>query len=515
MRTWIAKLMLMVACLAMLLVTTDLLAQDKTKPGPGDNYEKLLEEIRKQKRVEEQHDKALADEYFKSGQKRFKERRFQEAEQNLVAALRLRPDHSGARTLLATVRELLGKTTTGDDNIIDRVRKERVVRLHYDYAVMLKAVSDAKDLLKEADYEEALKKLESALDMSKLLSRDLNVRREQAEIKALIENAHTARVKAEEVEKRKRIDAAKSLAEAEGKRLEELQDRRITRLFEDAKELYQQTRYLLAAKKAEEILKMDPRNKEVIAFRAKCHEEQRVEDVAWYDRTKVVETDRTWRVVRTMSIPFTQVPPLYPDDWDEKKKRTAGVSIETDSEEDAKWKKELLTRLEEPVSFDFIATPLDDVVAFLRNLKKVNIVVDKKATAARDNLDVTLKLDKVPFKDALSWVLRLLELKYALEDGAIYISTKDVIDKNKKTITSYYDVTDLTVEIRNFQPNLQAISNEDIGDAEEMQDIFGGDDDDDDQKDNFTGQSLVEFIKSVIAPDSWADVAGGGALDDF
>jgi len=81
--------------------------------------------------------------------------------------------------------------------------------------------------------------------------------------------------------------------------------------------------------------------------------------------------------------------------------------------------------LNERVSMDFVATPLDDVVAFLRNLKKVNIVVDRPALAGRDDLDVTLELEKTKLKYALAWVCRLLDLGYAVKSGAVFISTPD------------------------------------------------------------------------------------------
>ena len=121
---------------------------------------------------------------------------------------------------------------------------------------------------------------------------------------------------------------------------------------------------------------------------------------------------------------------------------------------DARAWKPFKDKLNEPVSFDCIATPLDDVVAFLGNLKGVNIVVDKKAIEGRKDLDVTLRLDKVAFRDALAWICRDLDLGYTVRGGAIFISTPDDrLLPRGKTVTRFYDVTDLTIDVRDFRPD--------------------------------------------------------------
>jgi len=81
--------------------------------------------------------------------------------------------------------------------------------------------------------------------------------------------------------------------------------------------------------------------------------------------------------------------------------------------------------LEEPISFDFIATPLDDILSFLRGLKKVNIVADQTVVGKGDGRDVTLRLEKVRFRDALAWITRRVNLQYTVLDRAIFVSTEE------------------------------------------------------------------------------------------
>jgi len=508
----IAKMLAAAACVAVVLsgLAPLVLAADATKPNPG--AEDLLKKQLQEKVVAEKYKRLLADYYFESGKKRFGESAYEKAKRDFESALDANPNHAKAREYLGKVRQLLGKTPA--ESVLFRERDQKQVEQGFQQRRMIKATLDARELLREKKYDAALRKLDEGRNIAKVLATYVDVSAEQAEIGALIVKATEARKEAKD---RAAADASRqaiAFAKGEHERTQDLQQQRIARLFTDAKDLFEETRYLDAIKKCDEILRkdMDPRNEEVIAFRDQCNEKQIAADIVWYEKSKRFETAETWRRTRKEAIPYTDWRPLYPDDWEEKRLRTAGIQIEVESEVEQKWKQHIETKLEEPVSFDFIATPLDDVVAFLINLRQVNIVVDKKAIEGRGALDVTLRLDKVKFKDALNWILRLLDLSYTLENGAIYISTKEKIGASQKTVTKFYDVTDLTIDIRDFKPNLQAISNADL-DVDEMDDIFDErDDDGGDEADGFTGESLVEFIKSVIAPGTWAEIGDGDGL---
>ena len=472
---------------------------------------KYLEEVKAQEEIRRQDRIRTAEYYFESGKKSYEARRFEDAEREFEAAVAANPQHAGAKQYLEKTKDILGKGESGD-SILNRERDRELVQLAHQQARMLRAVVDAKRFMRNEDYGNALTKLGEARNLAKVLSTRLEVSAAQAEIEQLTEQASKEKAEAAALAEQEQREQAEKIAGKEHSRLAELQKQRVARLFEDAKELYSDTRYVLALRKAEEVMKLDPRNAEVIAFRDMCYKEQTVADRARYEQSQEEETAATWLQVRNQSIPYTQPQPVYPDNWEEIKKRTAGIEIEQGGAEDADWKRPLEEALAKPISFDFIATPLDDVVAFLRNMMKVNIVVDKNAVEGRD-LDVTLKQQDVKFKNALDWIVRLLEMNYTLQDGAIFISTAERIGATKKTTTKFYDVTDLTLEIRDFKPNLAAISNT-SSTEDTISDIFGEDTSDTgDEKDRFTGDSLVEFIKWVIAPGTWDEGPGSKDAD--
>jgi len=493
------------------LVPLALAAEAEGTPKEDEAKSFLEEEIRKAA-VKAQHQLLSAERFFQSGKKRFEERNYEKAKEDFASALQLNPNHTQAKRYMENVKKMLGDTP--EQQVLKNVRIEERVRVGRQKAKMLQLIGEGRGLLEEDHYQDAIDKLNEAHNIGRVLATRVDVAREQTEIGALLQEARESKEAAREAKIEKQKAESEAMVKAELERVRDLQDQRVTRLFEDAKSLYDDTRYLDAVRKCDEVMKIEPRHKEAAQFRDQCLDAQTAKDIKRYERDMKDETATTWRRVREQAVPYTDWRPKYPDNWEEIRKRTAGIQIEAETEEDAEWKKVLEAKLEEPVSFDFVATPLDDVVAFLHGLKRVNIVVDKAAIEdRRDNLDVTLRLQKVKFGDALSWILRLLDLNYTLENGAIYISTEEKIGKSKKTVTRFYDVTDLTVDLRNFKPNVQAISNADL-DVDDMDDIFSEDNNDlEGGEAGFTGESLVEFIKSVIAPGSWAEFNDPDDLD--
>ena len=75
--------------------------------------------------------------------------------------------------------------------------------------------------------------------------------------------------------------------------------------------------------------------------------------------------------------------------------------------------------LRKRISFDFVETPIGDVISFIQTLINVNVVVDPdidRKTA------VTLKVNNMTVGNALQWVLKLVGAQMEIKDNALYIS---------------------------------------------------------------------------------------------
>lgn len=84
--------------------------------------------------------------------------------------------------------------------------------------------------------------------------------------------------------------------------------------------------------------------------------------------------------------------------------------------------------LDSPTQLEFIETPLEDVVEFLRDLHEVDLQFDKPALAAADRKTdepVSICLSGVSLRSGLDLMLHNLGLAYVLRDRAILITTPE------------------------------------------------------------------------------------------
>ena len=121
----------------------------------------------------------------------------------------------------------------------------------------------------------------------------------------------------------------------------------------------------------------------------------------------------------------------------------AGVSFRESADDKA-----TRAKLEKRVSINFTKAPLPDVVEFLRQVLDVNIVLDEEALWGRDPRDVlvTLRLRRVRARTILKFLMRKIDMKYAVIDGVIFISD----EISEPTYLRIYDVRDLVAPIPDF-----------------------------------------------------------------
>jgi len=506
------QLLVATVCMAVLFSTVPALAQEAAKTQPDDEAAKFLKRISEEMRIKEEYQQQVAKNFFESAQKRFNERMYEAAEKDLERALQANPRHEEAQALLRKTRRVLGKTTAGEEDLLSRKQVLERVRLQYTLADMRKTIQDARELLQADNYDGAMSNLELAQNSAKVLTRYIDVSRERGEINTLMDQVHAEREKTRQALEQKQREQADALAKAEHRRESDLHSQRMERLFSDAKQLFEDTRYSLAADKCREILRIDPRNQEVIAFLERCEAADVAEDIESYRKAMRSETDATWRVVRRLAVPYASHEPVLPDDWEEKRRRkgTDVLYVRADSEEDESWRRPMENVLDSETTFDFIATPLDDVIAFLRNLKRINITTDNELMN-RGGLDVTLKLEKVRFRDALSRILGQHNLDYHIDPAGLHISTKEKIKQlrssSAEAFVRLHYIDDLTVNIPEFEPALTSTTAGTTA-LPDAPDLFGPAEDDGGQK-VFTSDWLIEFIKSVVDPNSWEEVLGG------
>jgi general secretion pathway protein D len=116
---------------------------------------------------------------------------------------------------------------------------------------------------------------------------------------------------------------------------------------------------------------------------------------------------------------------------------------------------EIENRLKTPVSVRFKEKPLTQVLESLATLAQVNMHIDPRGLSEEgvaSDTPVTIDLSQdISLKSALSLILEPLHLGYVVKDEVLKI-TSEVL-KEGEVITKTYNVADLVMPIPNFAPN--------------------------------------------------------------
>jgi hypothetical protein len=159
------------------------------------------------------------------------------------------------------------------------------------------------------------------------------------------------------------------------------------------------------------------------------------------------------------------------------------VSLRSPREE-AAWQS-INRGLETVVTFRFSETPLDEAAKKLLDQAGISFIIDRKALddfGIDSNTPISLELRQVTARSFLTTMLEESELTWMIRGELLRITTPEKAEAH--LITRIYPVRDL-IEIRQGKRR--------------------GEDYD----------SLIQLIQSTVAPDSWDEVGGPGAIDEF
>ncbi|GAN33144.1 MAG: hypothetical protein DYG83_02970 [Candidatus Brocadia sp. AMX2] len=203
------------------------------------------------------------------------------------------------------------------------------------------------------------------------------------------------------------------------------------------------------------ILAMDPANKEALYLKEKINERKHEYITENLKATHIQEKLKSHEYLKEASVPH-QDTLQFPErgQWKDILKRTL-PEMDKIVEENKK-KTEQLRLIPDPVlesppkviedalntiiSFEFLDTPLRDVIIFIREKTNVNMIIDPEA----GNASISLKLKDVPLRTAL---------KYILPKGYEYVIEGDIIHVYKQKMElRVYDIRDILINLDDKEP---------------------------------------------------------------
>ncbi len=276
----------------------------------------------------------------------------------------------------------------------------------------------------------------------------------------------------------------------------------ISQLIQNAYTAVKEGRYDDAAKIADLILAMDSANKEGLYIKEKVNGIKHKHTTESLKATHTQEKLKSHEYLKESSIPYQETlrfPAKEP--WADITKRTL-PELDKIIEEN-KIKTEQLRLIPNPqegtfpkvvedalntiISFEFLDTPLRDIVIFIREKTNINLIIDSEA----GNAPVTLKLKDVPLRTAL---------KYILPKGHEYVIEGDIIHIYKQKMEMrVYDVRDILINLDDKEPlkfdiTAAATSQMGLSKAETVKTKDASE----------RVLDLIELIVTTVEPSSWS-----------
>jgi hypothetical protein len=182
----------------------------------------------------------------------------------------------------------------------------------------------------------------------------------------------------------------------------------------------------------------------------------------------------------------------------------------------------ILAALDQPTEFDFKERPFGEVIDYFHQKHEIKILLDRKSlrdAGIDTDAPITQTLKNIRLRSALRLMLAQLDLTYVVGDGYLLITSEN--EAENKLSVKVYPVRDLVALDSDFRPAPPA--NDGTDDSPSPADMLprppfsglggfglGSRRDKLDEAGDFSG--LIDMITSSIAPTTWDEVGGPGAI---
>ncbi len=474
----------------------------------------LLDKFARDITIERQQNAFMADNLVRLAKDKLEMGDFRGALHDFEKATRLDENNREALDGLKRTRGILNLAGgRAGDILVYGPQVEIAVQVH---KIELNAMyADAKALFEKGQYRDAIEAFTRVQARALYLTPNMDVGRTAEDAAKFIQKSQT-KLEEERLSgvTRARTDAAKARDEIIRER-KQLLNARSQALYNQASTLFEQRRFEEARKVCELILVQDPTNGSALTLRESSVTAAHNEEIDRALKARQIEVGREWNLTRAMQVPQADLVYMPRERFEEVRSRKAESSFSEARIETPAWEAKIRESMNKKISFDFVETPLADVVTFISSLADVTIVLDTEALKDEPKT-VTLRVNDMRLESALNWVLKLVGLKYTLKDEAVFVSKPDRI--YSRPTMRMYDVSDLTIDIKNFQGHAQALATDNGGNTSGSagpgvssgstgigENFFRRDDDLKSEEDKLTGKTLVDFIRKTIAVGTWAE----------
>ena len=489
------KRLTLVASLAALMSWSGLHAEDAAGETPVKTPEQVATEVGKNIDLDTAARYAQADAAYNQARAYYESARFQEAKVEIDRAIRLFPEHKLARSLRNDIYAVLGRRGNALQQLTEWANNQANVALQEQAVRMVRLLNEGDEFFAKGDYQSAFDRYDRvAIAMRTFQSRfDWGSLPEEIEKK---KRQAAAKIREEDVD---RANKARQEALALQKQKTDMQERalaqKVNQILYRAAQAYNRHDFARAQVLAWDAYELDRRREDARAMYLKARRSGHVQFEHYIREERDERLARVNEEMHQALIPQTDIL-LYPEDWFKKSlRKPADLGEETEEP----WVQVLRDRLDEVVTVNFEDTPLEDAIAFLRNQTGVNFIIANEIYE-EDPPPITLRATNMKLRTALKWILEVTDLKMAIRNEAVFISTEDI---QGDIILRMYDISDLTSPVRDF-PGLELAYNA-AGTEGGGASLFADAGFDDGGDEGIDPEEIADFIQESVAVDSWEE----------
>lgn len=444
-------------------------------------------------------EKAVANELYEAGRAAFQANDYERAKDLLAKAVTADPANEAARRLLEDVRLMTGEYTEGDKGV--RARREieaseamvraRVAEVETRYNRGVRAMN-------QKDYARAIEEFTFVTESVKWFPYNVDLSTIENQAKKLLAEAKALHEIQQAELAREQERMTQRNAEMEERARFEQRAKKILQLYQQAQDALERGHYELAERLCDDILAIDPNSFKTEDLKSMIRSARHDEWSRANAQRQLDEFRRQMQSNNEKMIPQADTI-VFPsrEEWDRisrRQPRGFGAGVDEMSEVDREVKNKMRST---KISLSFTDASLPDVVNFLREYSRLNILIDEAAIEAPADKKITFRVEELAFEQAFDLILKMLDLAYKIEMGTIIITTKEKIAQD--TRLELYDVQDLVVSLIDFPgPNISLAPP-----AEGEEGGGGATIEEQAASKPFTGEDLKDLIKNNVAKGTW------------
>ncbi|HZV01991.1 MAG TPA: hypothetical protein VFF73_35110 [Planctomycetota bacterium] len=424
---------------------------DKPGGGGGGGGNQVLDDLYKDLGLRDKEKRALAEHYFKVGKQYYDQLDYAEAAKNFQKAVDADANDKKAQQYYLMASLLAGDRVAEFKAITERLRDERGATIEENEVELRRLHDEGMQLIDRHEYDKAIVRFEQVLEKIRWFPypvKDAGIE------KSARENIIRAKKLKRDQELQEKISQEqKALDQAKNLEADAQQHKRdaISKRLNDGIEYLQTDKFQKAEDTFDKVLKDDPTNEQAQKFLELAKEGRHWhEDAVNHDRNAL---EMKWNVENMEEEPNIYTPTnkvvMFPEDiyWREKVQRR-GIGLQSgNGPTEPAWvtayKQKLATQ---KLTFNFNATPFNEVVDFLRDFTGINIIVSKAIDGEQVKLDLRLK--DVIAQNAIDIILNQTGFAMSFKNEALMITPKE--EAKGEYSLDIYDVQDILAAIPDF-----------------------------------------------------------------